>query len=48
VPDGRQLTAVPETPVARARALARALLPLAESYPAPFFRLAGKASEEDG
>jgi hypothetical protein len=39
-PSGRRLTgAPPESPVVAARALCAALAPLADSYPAPYFRL---------
>lgn len=40
VPGGRELTGVlPEAPELRARHLAAALLPLADAYPVPFFRV---------
>ena len=38
VPNGRELSQVPPTPVQCARALTRALLPWADSYPMPFYR----------
>jgi len=38
VPDGRELVEVPDAPVAIARALTAALLPLAPTWPAPFYR----------
>ena len=40
VPDGRELLDIPETPVEIAAALAAALLPLAPTWPAPFYRTA--------
>lgn len=38
VPDGRELVHVPDGPVAVARALVAALVPLADAWPAPFYR----------
>ncbi|MCP4655877.1 MAG: BREX-6 system BrxE protein [bacterium] len=45
VPDGRELLEVPDAPVEIARALTAALLPLARTWPAPFYRTAGHPGE---
>ncbi len=45
VPDGRELLEVPDAAAAIARALTAALLPLAPTWPMPFYRMAGPPGE---